>query len=1170
MIDPGATTDEAPLSPSTAGRREGVCDRFEAAWRAGQRPRIEDYLPDAPAPDRPALLRELLVVELAYRARLGERPDPAEYRARFPGQAGLVRAAFETMPTPPPSVDRPAAGPTRADADRNLLFGVLAMQMDFVSREALIAAVSAWALDKSKPLDQVLVEQGALSPEERALLEPLIRRHLERHGGDPGRSLAAVAPPGSTREDLGRVDDPDVQASVTRLATPGGPEPPRPFGADSVLGPPSPSAGFRFRVLRLLARGGLGEVFVARDEELRREVALKAIQMEHAGDPDSRYRFRLEAEITGRLEHPGIVPVYGLGRYEDDRLFYAMRLIRGESLKEAIARFHEAEQPGRDPAERALALRGLLGRFVDVCNAVAYAHSRGVLHRDLKPGNVMLGPYGETLVVDWGLAKASGRSDGQSRPEDGTLRPESASESDSTLPGSRLGTPSYMSPEQAAGRVDLLAPASDVYSLGATLYHLLTGRPPFGDADVFTILQRVQQGDFPPPRSVNRSVPPPLEAVCLRATAVRMEDRYPSPRALADDIEHWLADEAVSAYREPPAARLARWGRRHRPAVAGAAALLVAGAAALAVSTVLIGRESARREEHRRLAERNFTHARDAVDQMLTEVAEVELADVPQMQPVRKRLLEKAQRFYQGFLEQRRTDPGVRREAGRAQIRLGEIDELLGDHVGAERALRQGNATLADLVRDSPNQSDPLRDLARGRDDLGMLLKKANRFKESEAELRAALRLREGLAAELASEPADRQGLADSRYHLAVLVTRLRGRQTEDEAAYREALRMEEALVAGSRDHPGYRRKLARYLNNLGLLLASTGRTREAEDDYREAVAILEGFVANVPPAPGDRWQLARCYANLAVLLRAERRPDEAEAACLKAQTLHRALGSDFPDVPDYRHELASILNNTGLLAKEKGHPQEAERAFREALGLQEALAADAPQRPDYRLSLAVTRLNLSVALEPTDPRDALRQCRDALAVQERLSADFPEVSEYQRDLGRTLYTLARLMVAGGDPAEAHAHLARAVRQHRAGLEADPRSRADRDFLRDDYGLLCLALLRSGAHAEAADAAVELPRIAPDAPQEYLRAAAFLVECAAAAGADPTLTEPDRPARAESYALRAIDQLRQAVDLRLLDDPASLQVKELTPLRSREDFQELLRKLRDRSQVRSG
>jgi eukaryotic-like serine/threonine-protein kinase len=166
--------------------------------------------------------------------------------------------------------------------------------------------------------------------------------------------------------------------------------------------------GGRYRVLRSHARGGLGEVFVALDTEVGREVALKEIQDEFADDPASQGRFLREAEVNGRLEHPAIVQVYGLGRHADGRPYYVMRLIRGETLDAAARRFHEADRPGRDPGERALALRQLLGQFVAVCNAVAYAHSRGVLHRDIKPANVMLGKFGETLLVDWGLAKVMG------------------------------------------------------------------------------------------------------------------------------------------------------------------------------------------------------------------------------------------------------------------------------------------------------------------------------------------------------------------------------------------------------------------------------------------------------------------------------------------------------------------------------------------------------------------------------------------------------------------------------------------------------------------------------------------------------------------------------------------------------------------------------------------
>jgi hypothetical protein len=206
-----------------------------------------------------------------------------------------------------------------------------------------------------------------------------------------------------------------------------------------------------------------------------------------------------------------------------------------------------------------------------------------VLHRDLKPGNIMVGKYGETLVVDWGLAKATGHpvSNREASLPESTLRPSSASGAGETMPGSAIGTPGYMPPEQAAGRLDLLGPASDVYSLGATLYSLLTDKAPFAGPDLPELLRRVEHGEFPRPRSLSPWVDPALEAVCLKAMALRPDDRYPSPRALADDVERWLADEPVTAHREPFTRRARRWARKHRTAVTTTAATALVAAVLL-------------------------------------------------------------------------------------------------------------------------------------------------------------------------------------------------------------------------------------------------------------------------------------------------------------------------------------------------------------------------------------------------------------------------------------------------------------------------------------------------------------------------------------------------------------------------------------------------------------
>jgi serine/threonine protein kinase len=345
-----------------------------------------------------------------------------------------------------------------------------------------------------------------------------------------------------------------------------------------------------FTILRTHAQGGLGIVSLARDEAIKREVALKQILPQHLDNPVLKRRFLYEAQITGQLEHPSIVPVYTLGTDEAGTPYYVMRFVKGRTLDEII-REHHAAGGGPNP----IVFRELLRRFIAVCQAVAYAHSRGVIHRDLKPANIMLGDYGETLVLDWGLAKdikqagndpalwgdaTPHRQRPQAPPTDTkpatSARPVDTSEL--TMEGQIIGTPAYMAPEQAEGRTDLHAPVTDIYALGGILYKILTGQSPQGPKTSTTGsgARRFTFVASPPPSRVAKEVHPGLEAICLRAMAISPSDRFPRALELAQEIQRWLDEHPLSLKPRGRMARVAEEAKAHWVPLTIALAIVIA------------------------------------------------------------------------------------------------------------------------------------------------------------------------------------------------------------------------------------------------------------------------------------------------------------------------------------------------------------------------------------------------------------------------------------------------------------------------------------------------------------------------------------------------------------------------------------------------------------------
>jgi Flp pilus assembly protein TadD len=454
-----------------------------------------------------------------------------------------------------------------AEADRNLLFGVLALQAGLIDPDKFARACALWADRNDTPLPDLLVAQGWLAERDRTLVDQLVARKLRPHGDELPATLAAAGA-GTMGFSLHGADE--FAADPTEAGTT-----PAEGGSAGETAADAPHVRGRYRLVRLHAKGGIGRVWLARDEDLGREVALKELRPGRAGAA-ALARFLDEARITGQLEHPGVVPVHELvPDPAGGKPFYTMRFINGRTLADAVRAYHRKRRAWQTGP---LDLRELLTAFVAVCNAVAYAHARGVIHRDLKPSNVVLGDFGEVIVLDWGLAKVLGREEvGGDNPP-----PVAAAPGDSrgdTVQGQVLGTPGYMPPEQAEGRLDLLEPRSDVYGLGAVLYEILTGQPPFAGGDTLQVLRRVATEPPVPPRKLVPALPPALEAVCLKALAKKPAGRYASARALAQEATQWLADEPVAAYREPVADRLRRWRRRH-PTVTAVAALLALALAA--------------------------------------------------------------------------------------------------------------------------------------------------------------------------------------------------------------------------------------------------------------------------------------------------------------------------------------------------------------------------------------------------------------------------------------------------------------------------------------------------------------------------------------------------------------------------------------------------------------
>jgi serine/threonine protein kinase len=859
-----------------------------------------------------------------------------------------------------------------------------------------------------------------------------------------------------------------------------------------------------YELIEQLGKGGMGEVYRSCDPALERDLAIKVMAASLRGHAEAERRFLREARITGALQHPGIVAVYNLGRLADDRLHYTMRLVRGRTLADILQQ--EAGQPERLPS--------LLAIFEKVCEAVAYAHSKRVIHRDLKPGNIMVGKFGEVQVMDWGLAKLLSGDEGataEGPPQDGgtVIRTESRdTPPEATQLGSTLGTPAYMAPEQAAGDWEVVDERADVFALGAILCEILTGAPPYRTADGIGLLRRARRGDLADAlgRLEQCGVDAALTALCRECLN---PDRDARPRD-AGAVVMLVSEYQAEVQQRLRRAELERVAAETRAREEQARALVEQERAREAL---------ARATAERRARQRTLALAGVLLVLLAGGVAGIVAINREQQRTATERD-EKQQALHDLEVEQDKTLTALAAEKRR--------------RTQAREAL---DAMSSEVIDD-------------------WLGKQAQLSDEQKKYLEKALASYEEFAQETGEDKETRRGLAGAYLRIAKIRHKL-GQMAEAEKAYRRSQELYTGLVAGFPGSSAYRHGLGVSLRGLGGLFHSSRRFKAAEAFLRDALAVFKQANADFPANQRLRYDLTYCHVSLASWLTMNRRSKEAESEYQAALVIMKQLVAEFPDNAMFSRALGEIqFKRCGIFIQNRQWT-EAETAIRADLAVREPLVARFPTRADFRHDLARVYTRLGIVLDNSgrlsEAGDAYRK---ALPLLKQLANDFPSRPEYPNDVAAALTKFARASMEK-QTEQARRLLEEALPYSQVAVEADPGNIDYLAVLYENYGQQVNVFLKLRDHAGVAAAADIYEPVCHSATDIYECACAYAA-CVKLAGEDARLSQAKQQELRQSYGDRAMNVLRRAVQFGYKDVANLKKDKHLDPLRECDEFKKLL------------